>query len=212
MVSEPPRQRFCGIRKRGGIEQAAHLRLLGHKPIRIARSERVRPELLIGNQERVRESIVHPRGQLRSTGGVRPVAMRGSLNRPMGAAHESDSALYLGYCPKRRGGDVRRRARQPTEWILAIAGMVDHTCHDLGMGGLNQKSADAADECCGVADDGPRDRIRTEEAGVSFVRKRLDQRVWGVGKEAGCRRNDPIAEGIESAEIRHDISPLIGHE
>jgi hypothetical protein len=74
--------------------------------------------------------------------------------------------------------------------------MVAHTGYDLGMGGLDEQSADASDEGGDVADDAPGHRPRSEEARIPAVGETMGKGIGSMTKRGGGRRDDSTPDTV----------------
>jgi hypothetical protein len=167
---------------RVGIEKCSHPGLLDDEEVRIRGSEPVGAEGLVGDQEGVGESVVHP-GRVTGVVGVVPDPPAGDAGHdPMDATHLGHGSLHLRHRPIGGGRDVRGGPGETAERVLAVARVITHSGHHLGMGGLDQQRSDPTDEGGGIADDPPGHGARAEQAGVTLVVEAAGQRVGGMAE------------------------------
>ena len=90
-------------------------------------------------------------------------------------------------------GDVHRRAVEPPERIVPVAGVLFHSGDHLRMGCLDEQRSDPADERRGIADHPPRHRVRPEQPRIAPVFERVFERLRAVGEQRRRRSHDPVA-------------------
>ena len=123
--------------------------------------------------------------------------MGAALDAPVDAPHGGHRRLHLGHGAVGRGDDVRRCPRQATQRIGPVVRVVGDPGHDLGVGRLDEESADPGDEARDVGHDLPGDRVGTEEPGIARVVERVGHGIVGVREEAHGAADDGAPEALE---------------
>ena len=138
-----------------------------------------------GAEEGVDEGVVDPCPHAGLAGVVGEATVRGAADRPVGGPNDREGRVDLGERPVGRGRHVGGGAREPAQRVLAIGGVVADAGGHLGVGGLHEEGADAADERRGVAHEPPGDRPGTEQPRIAEVVEGVRQRIRCVAEESG---------------------------
>ncbi len=96
-----------------------------------------------------------PGVQARIRGAIGAAPMGEALNRLVTPANPCDGLFDFGHGAEGCGSDVRRGPGQATQRVVPVVGVVKNAGGHLGVGGLDQKSPDSADEHRGIADHRP---------------------------------------------------------
>ena len=129
------------------------------------------------------QRVVDPGRECWIVGPVGQPAVRRAAHAPMGAADDVHGLVDLGHRAVRGRRHVVRRPRQPAQRILAVAGVIRHTGHHLGMRGLDEQGPDAADEARDIAHHLPGHRLRAEQARVAAIFHRPGHGVVGLDEQ-----------------------------
>ena len=173
MISNPRRQFTRCERKGRRPEQSPDRGLLGDELICFALGELIRAERLIRSEKRVGQHVVHPRCQFGMRGAVLLASCRLAPDRTVRRTHIRHGSFHL--WPRAVGGlgDIERCPVEASERIAPVARVLLDPGNHLGMSSLNEQCPNPTDKGRGVADDAPRNRVRSEQTGVALIVERV---------------------------------------
>jgi predicted PurR-regulated permease PerM len=204
VVGETATKSVLGVGRIDDAERCRHDPRVRDVPVTLVADQRSFAIPVVGGEEAVELSEVHPFQQMRIVGGIGCAAGRGPFDAPVDAAHPIDGSLGLRRRPERGGCEEVGGALQASPRVTAVVGVLGDSGHRQRVQRLEQQRTQSAHEhrCVGV--DAPDRRIVGEPSRFVGV-EQLGSSDGLVGPDDA--RSDLFAEPGADVERHWPIVP-----